>query len=150
MVYPFLLTVCSEITIDSQKVVKNSTEKLLHPSPCFPVLSPHQQHNNVNTVTCITPLTQLSPVFPCVFVCITATASAASELPVTPGGPTRPLPSLAASDLLQDSCGRGLPGGPVVRTPHFHCRGTKIPVWELRPRMLRDVAKKKKKRKLCK
>ena len=43
-----------------------------------------------------------------------------------------------------------LPGGPVVKTPRFHCRGRRFDplVGELRSRMPHSVAKKLKKKKV--
>ena len=44
---------------------------------------------------------------------------------------------------------RGFPGGPAVKTPRFHCRGTRVRslVGELRSCMARGTAKKKKRKK---
>ena len=44
---------------------------------------------------------------------------------------------------------REFPGGPVVRTPRFHCRGLRFHPWfgELRPHKLCGVAKREKKKK---
>ena len=42
--------------------------------------------------------------------------------------------------------GGDFPGGPVVKTPHFHCRGTgSIPGWGTKiPRGLKKIKNKKK------
>ena len=51
--------------------------------------------------------------------------------------------------LLKTSQSWEFPGGPVVRTLHFHCRGPGVQslVGELRSRKLRVADKKKKKKK---
>ena len=48
-------------------------------------------------------------------------------------------------DYIKTKNDRDFPGGPVVKTPHFHCRGPGVqsPVGKLRSHMSRGVAKKK-------
>ena len=57
--------------------------------------------------------------------------------------------SLAGDRWDQKDPTGDFPGGPVVKTPHFHCRGARVRslVRELRSRMLHGAAKKKKKKK---